>query len=213
MKASNRGAIPYGILSHITDPDKPATWTVHKIRPGKSDECIVEEMAEYFIQIMDEFDPLDTRCIPSTYTSPFPEVLPHEVASRICSSKKPKSPVWGDPLPSCLNTVSDLIAIPATHVMNLALSSFQWPDGWKFETQTAIPKNASPKSFAELQNISCTNYLSKVLESFVLDKLKNEVKIKYNQFGGIKGTGTAHCIIDVQQRILDCLEEGRLAVS
>ena len=95
----------------------------------------------------------------------------------------------------------------------MAIRDFIWPDEWKVETQTAIPKKTTPTSMSDLRNISCTNYLSKILESFVLEKLRREVKMKYNQFGGLKGTRTTHFLIDLQQRILECLEDGSSAVS
>ena len=95
----------------------------------------------------------------------------------------------------------------------MAISDFTWPDEWKVETQMAIPKKTTPTSMADLRNVSCTNYLLKILESFALEKLKKEVKMKYNQFGGLKGTGTTHFLIDLQQRILECLEDGSSAVS
>ena len=93
------------------------------------------------------------------------------------------------------------------------MSSLTWPSAWKEETQSAIPKSASPKTYEELRNISCTNFLAKILESFLFDRLSQEVKLKNNQYGGIKGTGTVHFLIDVYQKILDCLDDGKSAVS
>ena len=37
--------------------------------------------------------------------------------------------------------------------------------------------------------------------------------MKKNQYGGIKGTGTVHFLIDVYPKILDCLDDGKSAVS
>ena len=81
------------------------------------------------------------------------------------------------------------------------------------ETQTAIPKTHSPANYNELRNISCTNFLSKILESFVLERLQNEIELKYSQFGGVRGTGSSHLLIDTYQRVIDCLEQGKTAVS
>ena len=170
-------------------------------------------MAEYFVKITDEFEPLNMTSLPNKYEKPFSPINPHEVAERIRNARKPKSAVEGDPIPQVLNRTADLLAIPATRAMNLTLSEFTWPQQWKMETQSAIPKTPNPNDYSELRNISCTNFLSKILESFVLDKLKQEVVFKYNQFGGIKGTGAPHFLVELQQHILQCLEDGQSAVS
>ena len=51
------------------------------------------------------------------------------------------------------------------------------------------------------------------MESFLLERLQSEVKLKPNQFGGIKKTGTTHFLAETVQRILDCLDDGVSAVS
>ena len=51
------------------------------------------------------------------------------------------------------------------------------------------------------------------MESFLLDRLKSEVSLKYHQFGGLKGTGDVHFLADIYQRILDFLDDGKSAVS
>ena len=53
----------------------------------QSDRELSESLASYFIQITDEFTPLDMDSLPRTYDSPYPIVLPHETAARIKSGK------------------------------------------------------------------------------------------------------------------------------
>ena len=99
-------------------------------------------------------------------------------------------------LPSLANKYSDLTAIPATRIINFSLATQTWPTPWKEETQSAIPKCDGASEFDQLRNLSCTNSLSKILESFVLSKLRTEIKIRPNQFGGVPGCGTTHFLID-----------------
>ena len=103
------------------------------------------------------------------------------MASRVISEKKSKSAVEGDILLSLANKFSDLIAVPATRIFNYALGLQQWPPTpWLVETQSAIPKTDNPSDFNQLRNLSCTNSLLKILESFVLEKLQGEVVIGQN---------------------------------
>ena len=75
------------------------------------------------------------------------------------------------------------------------------------ETQTAIPKKEGAESFDQLRNLSCTNGLSKVMETIVLEKLTNEVQLKSNQYGGIRGSSTNHFLINMMDNILNALED------
>ena len=83
------------------------------------------------------------------------------------------------------------------------------------ETQTAIPKGdpAAANDLDQLRNLSCTNALSKILESYVLEKLQKETTIKANQYGGIKGSGTCHFLVSCWDFILKNLEYPDSAVS
>ena len=73
--------IPYGVLTHIAEPDNPPTWNVTKMRPDLSEAELAEELATYFVKITDEFTPVDPENIPLTY-APYLEVEPHQVAER-----------------------------------------------------------------------------------------------------------------------------------
>ena len=119
----------------------------------------------------------------------------------------------GGILPSLENQYSDLTAIPATRIINYSLANLKWLDLLRLETQTPIPKCDNVASFDQLRNLSCTNSLSKIMESFVIEKLREETKISKNQFGGIKGSGCNHFLIECWQKILLALDRPETAVS
>ena len=140
--------------------------------------------------------------IPTTFLAPFEVVQPHEVATRIKNDKKAKSAIEGDILPCLAGTLSDVTAIPATRIVNFALQDCCCPSPWHFETQTVIPKGEDATTFDQLRNLSCTNALSKILESYVLDRLRKETKLRNNQYGDIKGSGTNHFLIECWDKVL-----------
>ena len=59
----------------------------------------------------------------------------------------------------------------------------------------------------------CRNIYSKLTESFMLDALKDEVPVNDRQFGGVKGIGTDHMIIELVNDVMECLEDQQSAVS
>ena len=50
---------------------------------------------------------------------------------------------------------------------------------------------------------------SKIFESYVLDFLKDQVKLRNNQYRGIRGMGTEHVLLQMWQEILENAEDYR----
>ena len=79
---------------------------------------------------------------------------------------------------------------------------------WKHESVTVIPKKSHPAS-SDLRNISCTLLTSKIYESFVLGWASEEVKLKKNQYGGVRGSSSAHMLVGIWDDICNDLEDYR----
>ena len=92
--------------------------------------------------------------------------------------------VEGDIFPALVSKYADLLAIPLCSVFNSITTTRVWPSIWKQEYVTAIPKKSVPESADDLRNISCTMLPSKIYESYILNWLQEEVKVKGNQYGG-----------------------------
>ena len=135
----------------------------------------------------------------------------YQVAARLKKCKKPKGLLYGDISPFLVTKYADILAIPLTKIFNTALYLEQWPRAWLVETVTAIPKCQSPSTYGELRNISCTNLFSKVLEHFVLERLKREISSRSNQFGGLAGTSVNHYLVSAWDTVLEALEHDEMA--
>ena len=189
--------------------EKPKQFDVRELLPGKSDIEVTETLAEYFNRVSQEFDPLQPSEIPQTRTRSMPGLQYHEVSKRIKKFRKPKSMVKGDVFPSLMTDLSDFFALPLTDIYNEITRTLIWPSCWKLEYVTIIPKKSNPEDLGDLRNISCTLLASKIYESYVLDWLKEEVKMRTNQYGGIRGMGTDHVLVQLWQGILQNLEDYR----
>ena len=106
--------IPFHVLKEMVIPDRPKSWSVNALMLRSSDN----QLSNYFIQIMDEFDPLRVKDVPTIYSNPFSTVAPHKIARKMRSENKSKSAVSGDVLPQLATKYSDLTAIPTTRIMN-----------------------------------------------------------------------------------------------
>lgn len=52
-----------------------------------------------------------------------------------------------------------------------------------------------------------TQLASKIFKSYVLNWAKDEVRLKRNQFGGVKCSGAPHMLVEMYQTMLENLED------
>ena len=107
--------------------------------------------------------------------------------------------------------MADFFAIPLASIYNEISRTKIWPKIWKEEFVTVIPKRSNPGSINDLRNILCTMLASKMYESYVLEWLQKQVKVKNNQFGGVKGRSAHHMLVERWQKICTDLEDCRAA--
>ena len=189
--------------------EKPETFDVKSLKPDGSDSEIAEEIATYFNRISHEFQPLDPFQIPKTYDRQLPMLSVGEVATKLRTCKKPSSRVDGDIFPVLVKTCANSLAIPLANIFNTITLTSVWPISWKKEIVSAIPKKKIPQGYGDLRNISCTKLFSKVYESYVLGWAMEEITLKDNQFGGVKGCSTSHMLLSIWSEICENCEDYR----
>ena len=190
--------------------EKPPEFEVRDLFPGETDKEVAESLASHFNAISSEFEGLDVASLPAAREAePLPSLTVVDVVNRLRKFRKPKSMVRGDIFPCLVNKVAESLALPLTNIYNCITKTQSWPNGWKIEYVTPIPKKSIPQSPNDLRNISCTQLLSKVYESFVLEWLNSQVSLRLNQYGGIKGSGAEHMLLQLWQKTLENIEDSR----
>lgn len=138
-----------------------------------------------------------------------PVLHEYEVASRIRRFKKSRSTVPGNIFPLLVTQFADFLAVPLADIYNSITDTKKWPRCWKREYVTIMPKKSSTESLADLRNISCPLLVSKIYESYVLDWMRLEVGLRSNQYGGVKGLGMDHLLVNLWQHVLENAEDYR----
>ena len=191
--------------------EKPPEFDVRNLFPGEEDGVVADKLADHFNKISKEFTGINPEQIPQSYSVPLPHLTKEQVEARLIRFKKPKSMVSGDIFPSIVNRAAPWISIPLVDIYNTINADHVWPTEWKTEYVTPIPKVPMPGSPDDLRNISCTKLFSKVYESFVLSWLEEQAGLRPNQYGGVKGVGTEHFLIELWQGVLESLDDSRAA--
>ena len=207
--AANASRAFFRNVKAFDSKEKPVVFDVRDLFPGQEDQPVAESLADHFNAISNEFNGLQDTVIPPSAPNSLAMLTPHDVIERLRDFKKPKSMVNGNIFPKLVNRAAPALALPLTHIYNSISLSQSWPDTWKTEFVTPIPKSSMPQSPGDLRNISCTQLFSKVYESFILKWLNDQVKLRKNQFGGVKGSGKEHVLVQLWQKMLENIEDPR----
>ena len=196
------------------DCSDEGTFTlISHLEDNLTDEESTEKIAHHFAQISQEFPPLNVDLLPEpvrakisqpTITAELPVILDHEIYENIRRSKKPRSSVQGDLPRRIVQEFGPELATPAGKIFRNIVQTGHWPKQWRLEYGTPLQKQKNPVSEDHLRIISLTNYLSKQMEQFVIGWLLEYVgsQLDWGQYGGMKGSGISHYLIDFVNFIL-----------
>ena len=170
----------------------------------------VEEVAKSFAEVSQQYSPLDLQQIHSFLPAELPPQLQvHQVWQRIKSLKKTKSTLAGDLPEKLRKEASIFLAEPLTDIYNACLVQGVYPDAWKMETVTPVPKKTTKlKLLTDIRKIACTSDYSKLFEKFLKDWILEDISknLSPTQYGGQKGMGTEHVIVNFVDRVLKLLD-------
>ena len=98
---------------------------------------------------------------------------------------------------------------PVTKIFNKSFSTDEVPILWKCSNIIPIPKVKQLLCESNTRPISLTPILSKVLEDFVVSWMIEDVgeHIDSRQFGSLKGSSKAYCLLDLIQNWLSELDK------
>ena len=198
----------YAAVRQLAGHDTKKSWSVLDLFPGVDVEVAGREVLDYFAGVGGDEAPSELPGVPLVMDAGLGAFDSARVEALLRRHKKTTSTVEGDPMPHLIQKYPADFAGPVAAIFNEINSTATWPTAWKKEYLTIIPKTPRPGSLAECRNISCTSFLSKVLEGVLLEKLRQELVPEPDQFGGAKGCGAEHMMFELWDRILRVLDEG-----
>ena len=100
-----------------------------------------------------------------------------------------------------LKEYADILAVPIAVILNASFSEVSVPRLWKLADVPALPKAPIVSDFnKDLRPISLTSTMSKIAESFVIEKALKPVVLSHidpGQFGFIPGSSTTFALISM----------------
>ena len=176
---------------------------------GLDNKSCAEMIAKSFASVSQEYSPISLESLPSyrPIQKP-PQVEEFSVYEKINKLKNTKSTFHIDLPNKVRKEFSVDLTPPLADIINTSLEEGVYPQLWKYEYISPIPKVTHPKIMKDLRKISSISDYSKVYESFLKDWLMEDItpNIDIGQYGGQKGMGTEHMLVCLVNRILTLLD-------
>ena len=201
----------YACLKRITSHDqhKSEELQVENISHLSSQEQ-AEVIAEQFSSIQNEYDEIRKDDIQVPYYTERQVWQLHQsqvwfALSRIATNK---STVPGDFPAKLIKHFAAYLAEPLTHIFNTSIKRGEYPEIYKFEICTPVPKVISPQDVTQLRNISGLLNFDKIFEKLLAQVMIADMQAKMDpsQYGNNKGISIQHYLINMIHRILTVLD-------
>ena len=175
-----------------------------------SNQIQAEKIADHYSLISNQYDPIKLEDFKSEGhdSKSLPLLEPYQVYLKMKKMKKKSSTVLNDVPWKVIFEFSVELAEPLCHIFNSSIIDGVWPDSWKQEIVTPVPKVFPPKKPKDLRKISGTKNFSKFFEAVLSDTINQDIQSSIDpaQYGNEKGLSTAHYLVKMVHRILEILD-------
>ena len=174
------------------------------------DQEQAEIIAAKFSSIPNEYEPLKTEdiSVPPFSQEDVPQFLPSQVWLLLTQLKTNKATVPGDFPAKLIKMFAAYLAEPLTDIINTSVRRGEYPQMYKFEVCTPVPKKYPPQNTSEIRNISGLLTFDKIMEKLISELIISDMKLNIDpsQYGNQKGISIQHYLIDMIHRILEALD-------
>ena len=197
----------YSKLKRITklDQGKLEVYNVEEIS-NLNDQKQAELISDHHAKISNCYEgvKLEDIDIPPFSAKDIPQFTPIQIESYIQRLKTKKSTPPGDIPSKIIKEFSKYLSIPLSNIINSSLSQGTWPDCYKKEVITPIPKERPVLLMSMLRPISSLLSFNKVQEMVIVDMVVSDMtkNLDPTQYGNRKATSIQHYLVRKLRRIL-----------
>ena len=179
---------------------------------GLDDKVQVEKIADQFSQVSHTYSPLkddDVNIENICDDRPLPEINPYTIYLIIMSTKKKTSTVLGDVPMKVIKYCAEELSFPLSDIYTRAIIFGEYPDIYKLEIVTPVPKVYPVQTTRDLRKIAGTKNFSRIFEMFLSEIMIEDMKLSrdMSQYGNCKGVSTQHYLIRMIDNILTHLDK------
>ena len=200
----------YAALKRISQESESFQINCEEINHLSNEEQ-VEKIAERFAMIPNSYEALKSEDIEIPHFSPedVPQFPVSKVWKLLTKTKTNKAVIDGDFPPKLIKLFAAYLAEPLTDIINSALLRGEYPNLYKKEVCTPVPKKYPPKETSDLRNISGLLTFDKVLQTLLAELMMEDMKTNLDpsQYGNKKGVSIQHYLLCMIHRILSSVDD------
>jgi exonuclease III len=209
LKTKNKGQW-FSELKKLSKYDQKKEHVIVEEINELTDQEQAEKIADKFSQTRQEYDKLkkeDVK-IPLFEASEVPVINVTNVKNVIMSMNNKPGQSHEEVPPKLMKRLAPELAIPLTDIINTCIKRGEWPDEWKKEITTPIPKEFPPRNISELRPIAGLQIFDKVSEKVIAEMVISDMKSNMDpaQFANQKGESIQHYLILLIHKILSTLD-------
>ena len=184
---------------------------------GLSDSEQAERIAAHYSQISNEYEQVQ-ECDFQEYFNPISHggfrgspllIEPRKVHQIIKKMNKKAATVENDIPIKLLSEFSVELAFPLSHIISFCLKEGIYPEIWKIESVTPVPKVFPPEKLEDLRKISgllnCSKITDKIIGEMVIEDMKPTRDP--SQYGNERKTSAQHYLVKMLHRILTAVDK------
>ena len=194
------------ITSYENKYDLPKVEEINHL----NDDQQCERIADEFSYVQNQYNELhkDDIQIPDFSENEIPIFHPSQVWKQLTKMKTNKSSIEGDLPAKLFKTFAAYFADPLTDIINTSIRRGEYPDIWKSEISTPIPKTHPTLKTSDLRNISGLLNCDRIAEKLIAELMISDMThyIDPSQYGNQKGKSINHYLIRMIHRILTSLD-------
>ena len=185
---------------------------------GLSDQSQAEIIASHYAAISEEYEPVSMSHFPEfskTENITYPKISCNKVKKIIKSMNKKAAGVPGDIPMRLINVFSNEFSRPLAHLINSCFSQGIYPELWKMEYVTPVPKVYPPEKLGDLRKISGLMNFSKIADKIIAELISDDMTHSRDraQYGNQKKVSIQHYLIKLLHKILTSLDSNSVKKS
>ena len=219
----------YNNIVHDLKTSNPSKWyskvkRMAGVDEQKSSEILIDELgglsnkeqaesiALHYTQISNQYDPVDEadfRAFLDANSAEAPPIVePYQIYHIIRKLNQKAATKENDIPMKLISEFSVELAFPLAQIINCCLKEGTYPDIWKVESVTPVPKIFPPEQIKDLRKISgllnFSKVMDKVISQFVISDMKESRDV--SQYGNEKHISNQHYLIKMLNRILTAID-------
>ena len=159
--------------------------------------------------ILHQFEAVDNKHFPEFFTQSDANdpsdllILPSKIPQVIKKMNKKAATVVGDIPMKLIFEFSNELALPLTHLINSIFKQKVYPQMWKQEVITPIPKIYPPLTIKQLRPVSSMLNFAKITDKILAEYMISDMgeRLDNQQYGNEKGMSLNHLLINMLHEI------------